>query len=143
MRGISVVIAEPTQTERVAYVRQLFSEEGIHVVAQAGTKQDVVEALKLRPHILVLNWEMAGVSEMLLRLVRRDTPGTKVILLINRMGRRQLVHVLSHGARGYLGRALARSSLAKAIRLVDKGDVWVSRAMVPILVAVLSRTALA
>ncbi|MGH7231075.1 MAG: response regulator [Nitrospiraceae bacterium] len=143
MINISVVIADPRKATRTSYSKQLHPEKGIQVVAEVGTEREMVEALKLRPRILLLDGRMFGLSEVpLLPLIRRYSPQTKVILLTGRIGPLRLVHALAGGVRGYLERALARSVLAKAVRMVDKGEVWVSRAVVPLLVSVLSRITL-
>lgn len=143
MNHISVVIADSKKATRTSYLKQLQPEKGIQVVAEVGTRRAVVNALKLRPRILLLDWKMVGLDEVpLLPLIRRYSPQTKVILLTSRIGSLRLVHALSHGARGYLEQTLARTSLAKAVRLVDDGEVWVSRTMVPLLVAMLGRVTL-
>jgi DNA-binding NarL/FixJ family response regulator len=141
--AISVVIADQKKATRISYLKQLQPERGIRVVGQAGTRSEVVEAMKLRPRILLLDWKMFVVSGgSLLPLVRQQSPHTKIILLTSRASPTRIVEALSQGARGYLRRALARAFLVKAVRVVDSGEVWVPRTMVPLLLTLLSRLGL-
>ena len=143
MVEISVVIADQKKATRASYLKQLEPEKGIRVVGEAGGKRELVKALKLKPRILLLDWKIVALKgSPLLPLVRRHSPQTKVILLTSRVNPVRLVQALSQGAQGYVERTLVRNSLVKAVRLVDGGEVWVSRALVPLLVAVLSRLAL-
>ena len=143
MRDICVVIADPQKATRTSYLTKLRPEKGIQVVAEVGTRREVVETLKLKPRILLLDWKMLAYGEAsLLLLVKKYSPQTRVILLTGRADPMRVIHAFSNGARGYLKRTPVQPSLAKAVRLVDAGEVWVPRAMVPILIAVLTRMAL-
>lgn len=143
MSAISVVVADQQKRLRSSYVRQLRLEAGIAVVGEAATSYEVVKALKLKPHILLLDWDISalhGVS--ILPLVRHQSPGTKVILLGERTSRRRLLNVLSLGARGYLRKTVAKAFLPKAVRVVGEGDVWIPRTIVSTILAAVERISL-
>lgn len=143
MSAISVVVADQQKRIRSAYARQLRPEAGIAVVGEAATSYDVVKALKLKPHVLLLDWEISalhGVS--ILPLVRHQSPGTRVIMLGERTSRRRLLDALSHGARGYLRKPMAKTFLPKAVRVVGGGDVWVPRTIVSTILAAVGRIGL-
>ncbi|MER3422164.1 MAG: hypothetical protein C4293_01955 [Nitrospiraceae bacterium] len=142
--SISVVIADSKKSNRAAYIKQLKSEKGIQVVGEAGTSWEVIEAMRLQPRILLLDWNMCTIGEVgLLSAIRLLSPRTKVILLTGRRTDTRLIDALSGGAQGYLKRNAIRSFLAKAVRVVDRGEAWVPRAMVPVFLAVFDRIGLA
>lgn len=141
--GISVVIADRKRAARVSYFKQLQPEKGIRVVAEAGTSREVLRVLKLKPRVLLLDSKIAAMNETpLLPLLRRLSPQTKVILLTTGMHPLSMLVWLSQGAKGYLDRERVGASLPKAVRVVDEGEVWVSRAIVPLLITALSRMTL-
>jgi DNA-binding NarL/FixJ family response regulator len=140
MSAISIVVADQQKTLRSSYVKQLLPEAGIAVIGQAATSYEVIKSLKLKPHVLLLDWEISlirGVS--ILPLVRHQSPGTMVILIGERTSRRRLLDALSLGARGYLRRAVMRALLPKAVRVVGQGDVWVPRTIVSTLLTAVGR----
>lgn len=89
-------------------------------------------AIRLRPDVLLLGWELFAVDGGgLLDTVRLQSPRTKVILLTSRAPRTRILDALAHGARGYLDRRLVPTFLAKAVQVVDAGEAWVPRRLVP------------
>ena len=141
--AISVVIAEQQKSLRTAYIKQLRPENGIAVVGEAGTGHEVVKALKLKPHVLLLDWEMSAIDGVsILPLVRRQSPDTRIILLGERTTRRRLLNALSLGARGYLKKTVTRTLLPKAVRLVGQGELWVPRTIVTTILAAIGRLSL-
>lgn len=138
MSAITVVVADQQKTLRSSYIKQLLPEAGITVIGQATTSYEVIKALKLKPHVLLLDWEISSVHGVsILPLVRHQSPGTMVILLGEHTSRRRLLDALSLGARGYLRRTVVRALLPKAVRVVGQGEVWIPRTTVsPILTAV-------
>ena len=140
MSAISVVVADQQKTLRSFYIRQLLPETGITVIGQAATSYEVMKALKLKPHVLLLDWEIASIHGVsILPLVRHHSPGTMVILLGERTSRRRLLDALSLGARGYLRKAVVRTLLPKAVRVVGRGDVWVPRTIVSTILTAVDR----
>ena len=128
MSPITVVVADSRKASRTACVRLLESEEDIRVVGEARSGLDVLAAAMLRPRIVLLSLDLApGHSAALVRVLRRRSRRTKVILLGSRAPEAALLETLSHGARGYIERSARRVFLLKAVRKVDAGEAWVSR----------------
>ena len=128
MSPITVVVADKQKASRTACVRLLESEEDIRVVGEARSGLDVLAAATLRPRIVLLSLDLApGHSAALVRVLRRRSRRTKVILLGRRAPEAALLETLSHGARGYIERRSRRIFLPKAVRKVDAGEAWVSR----------------
>ena len=141
--AINVVVADQQKRIRSAYARQLRPEAGIAVVGEAATSYDVVKALKLKPQVLLLDWEISALHGMsILPLVRHQSPGTRVILLGERTSRRRLLDALSLGARGYLRKPMAKTFLPKAVRVVGAGEVWIPRTIVSTVLAAVGRISL-
>lgn len=140
MSAISVVVADQQKAARSSYIRQLLPETEIAVIGQAATSYEVMKALKLKPHVLLLDWEISSIHGVsILPLVRHQSPRTMVILLGERTSHRRLLHALSLGARGYLRKAMVRTLLPKAVRVVGQGEVWLPRTIVSSIVAAIGR----
>lgn len=131
MRPVTVVIADHEEARRAACLRLLRPEPGIRVVGEAQSGLKVVAAARLRPRILLLDAQLsAGKGVSLLRVFRRKSPRTKVILLTRRSSQVRILDALSDGARGYLDTRALPTFLPKAVRRVDAGEAWVPRRMV-------------
>ena len=82
MSAISIVVADQQKTLRSSYTKQLLPEAGIAVIGQAATSYEVIKSLKLKPHVLLLDWEISSIRGVsILPLVRHQSPGTMVILI--------------------------------------------------------------
>ncbi|HEV8437056.1 MAG TPA: response regulator [Methylomirabilota bacterium] len=131
MLPITVVIADRQPAHRAACLRLLRPVKGVRVVGEAGNGFDALAATRLKPRILLLDLTLSlGPSSALLPVIRRKSPGTKVILLTDRASDARILDALAHGVPGYLERRSLRAFLAKAVRLVDAGEGWVPRQMV-------------
>lgn len=140
MSAISVVIADRERSLRASYIKQLRPENGITVVGEAGTSLEVVKSLRLKPHVLLLDWNISLIDDLsILPLVRRQSPGTRIILLGARATRRRLMNALAFGACGYLKRTGTRTFLPKAVRAVGQGEIWIPRAIVATVLATIER----
>jgi DNA-binding NarL/FixJ family response regulator len=142
MQAISVVVADPEKERRAACLRRLLPEEGIRVVAEAGTPAETLGAARLAPRILLIDSSLArGRGLVLLPLFRRRSPNTRIIVLTGQTSHAALLDAVAHGAHGCLNRRQIRAFLPKAVRKVDQGEPWVSRKMVPRIIDSLMRLA--
>ena len=143
MAIITILLAHHEKSTRNAYLRLLGPEKGIQVTAEARSGLEVIRATaQLHPHILLLDWNLSQRSGItLLRVLRRKSPRTKVIVLSHGVSEARILEALSHGALGYLEDKLVTPFLVKAVRLVGAGGVWVPRKMVPRIVSHLIRLA--
>lgn len=137
---INVVVAIHNKDNRAAYMDLLRPESGVQVVGWAGTSQEVIKAMQLKPRILVLERQIMTVSVIpLLPTIRLLSPKTQVILLTGRITQQQIADAILQGARGVLRKSLAMTYMGKAIRLVEKGEVWIPRTIVPLLLPLIGR----
>jgi DNA-binding NarL/FixJ family response regulator len=88
--------------------------------------------LNRRPVALLLDLHLAelggigGVAE-----IHRLRPATRIVLLTNRPDEREGIAALKAGARGYCDRDIDPLLLAKALDVVQQGEIWVGRKLVP------------
>ena len=128
---ITLVIGEQTMLG-CELLRKLLSDQrsGIRVV---GHGTGIEEVLKLsrqhKPNVLLLSASQPEGQEAGIGLVKRmkqEVPQVRVLLLLDRSMRRLVVESLSNGASGIYLRSGSTDMLSKAIRMVNRGDFWVS-----------------
>jgi DNA-binding NarL/FixJ family response regulator len=131
MSAITVVVADRQKARRAACLRLLGPVKGIRVVGKACNGLGAIAATRLRPRILLLDFALSsGQGPSLLRLIRRQSPRTRIILLTEGHGEAPILDALARGAPGYLEKKSLSASLTKAVRLVAAGEAWVPRQMV-------------
>src|SRR5262245_36129596 len=132
MSAISVVIADRGRAGRATCRNLLKPEKGIRIVAEARSGLDAVTAAeRLKPNILLLDLGLFdGSRTTILPVIRRRSPGTRVLLLTEPKREARTMDALCRGARGYLEKRTLRAYLSRAVRAVDAGEAWVPRKMV-------------
>jgi DNA-binding NarL/FixJ family response regulator len=133
--SISVLIADRDMEVLAICQRILQPEKGIHIVGEARNGSEVIaSAIELKPHVLFLdlNSICQGKDEAsLLLLIREKSPKTKMILFSNAaLSEDSAIKALSLGVRGYLDKDILDTHLARAIKAVAEGEVWIPRRMV-------------
>ena len=62
--------------------------------------------------------------------LHREYPETLVVLLTDKSAKEEeIMQALANGARGCLDHEAAPSYFLKAVRVVDRGEIWVTRKM--------------
>jgi two-component system, NarL family, response regulator len=142
MSPITVVVADQDARMRTTCVQLLQSTQGIRVVREASNDEEALAALAAKPKVFLLNQDLCpGYGDALLRLARRASPRTKVLLFSRQASEANMLDALAHGARGYLDTRAIHSFLSKAVRAVDAGEAWIPRAVVARIVDRLMRLA--
>ena len=133
MSSITVLVADDQQKNRMTCLDLLRDEKKIHVVGEARNGLEVITSVaKLKPHILLLNFNLLKRKRIpFLQTLRLSSPKTKVILLTRRARETTLLKALSYGIRGYLRESLLTTFLPKMVHVVNNGEAWVPRKMVP------------
>ncbi|UOZ09346.1 response regulator transcription factor [Amycolatopsis sp. WQ 127309] len=136
---IRVVVADDQQAVREGLVALLGLLDDITVVASAGNGREAVEALVTHPADVVLMDlrmpELDGVAAT--RLIRRDHPGTAVVVLTTYADDTSIADALRAGARGYLTKDAGRTEIAAALRSAAAGQAIFTAAVSDRLVAAL------
>lgn len=125
---IRVMIADDHAIVRAGASRLIKGGLDMEVVGEACHGGEVLEiARKLRPHVLVLDISMPGISGIeLVPELRRLLPTMQIVLFS--MHRREVLlqQALREGVRGYVLKASAVEDILSAIRAVHKGQYFLS-----------------
>jgi DNA-binding NarL/FixJ family response regulator len=152
---ITVAIADIDRDRRAKYERLLEGEPDITLLKDitSGNKASIDHALvnrrleprknvsasenevarikRLRPLVLLVNLNLCTNEDYALLLsLRRECPEALIVLLTDdSVNEDQIKRILELGARGYLKNETVQLHLSKAIRVVGRGEAWVSRKM--------------
>lgn len=130
MDPITVVIADFDQVKRTACEYLLRYEEDIQVVGQAGAvKETIAAVVTLKPKVLICKFTLAAPGGFsLLQTLRQEGTNPATLLLTDRwMQEDKIMEALNAGARGHISVDAMVSQLAKAVRSVGRGEIWVPR----------------
>jgi two-component system, NarL family, response regulator NreC len=132
---IRVVIADDHTLVRQG-LKSLLEREGIQVVGEAQDGREVMElAAKHSPDVAVIDVGMPILNGLdAARELKRCAPKTKAILLTRHDEDEYLIEALRAGAKGYVLKNQAASDLVQAIRLVCRGQVYLSPGMSSVVV---------
>jgi DNA-binding NarL/FixJ family response regulator len=86
------------------------------------------------PSILLLDLELpglGGISEVV--RIRRLRPTTRIVVLTSCPDEREGVAALKAGAWGYSHRDIAPGLLTKALDAIQRGEIWIGRKLIPLL----------
>ena len=125
---IRIVIAEDDPRLRELFREQLNLVPGFEVVGEAHSGREAIATVeRLDPDILTLDIDLPGISGLeVLPVVRWCSPKTKVIVLSGHDEEATILEALELGAMGYLVKGDG-TNLEKAIRAVQRGEVWARR----------------
>lgn len=111
----------------LANLCRLADKVGEVVGAVSDGRAAVNESLRLRPDVVVLDLAMPGIGGIeAARLLRRDLPGTKVIICTVHTGKDLVEKALAAGAHGFVRKQSAYEDLEPAIRAVLDGGRVIS-----------------
>jgi DNA-binding NarL/FixJ family response regulator len=115
---IRVLLVDDHELIRHGLALAFHREEGMEVVAQAGT---VVQALaaweQLRPQVVVTDLQLPdGTGLDIVRTVRAQSPETGLVLLTMHSGDDQIFAAMEAGASAFVGKDAPSSEVVKAAR---------------------------
>ncbi len=150
MKKVTVAIADADPARRAKLEQSLQGEQDITVLAnvlssEAETSgerrlkprtditeiEDVIARIgRLKPRILFVNLDESTGGFALLEALYREYPETLLVLLTDKSAKEgEIMQALANGVRGCLDHEAAPSYFIKAVRVVDGGEVWVTRKM--------------
>jgi DNA-binding NarL/FixJ family response regulator len=150
MQMVTVAIADkdPGRRAKVEQVLQegpdikvltnILPEGGETFVDQQGdpyatvNADDMVERIgRLKPRILFFHLDPStGADFALLESLHQKCPETFVVLLTDKSVKEELImQALASGARGCLSHEAAPFYFLRAVRVIDRGEIWVTRRM--------------
>lgn len=129
--SIRVLIADDHTIVRDGIGRAIGQEQDIELAGEAGDGRTAVElARELVPDVVIMDIslpELNGIEAT--RLIRRDVPQTRVIALSMHAARRYVREMFKAGAAAYLLKDCELDELTEAIRLVAKGQTYITPAV--------------
>ncbi|MEO7465343.1 MAG: DNA-binding response regulator [Nitrosospira sp.] len=150
MKKVTVAIADTNPARRANLEQSLQGEQDIQVLTNVLSKgaegsgerrrnprtditeiEDVIARIgRLKPRILFVNLDESTGGFALLEALYREYPETLLVLLTDKTAKEtDILHALATGVRGCLDYEAAPSYFLKAVRVVDRGEVWVTRRM--------------
>jgi two-component system response regulator NreC len=124
----TVVIADDHTVVRQGLRLLLDQEEGIQVVAEAGTVPDAERLTRAhRPTVLVLDLNMPGGSSLeAIPRLREQAPDTAIVVLTMQDDPAFAREALRSGALGFVLKEAADEELLEAVRLAAIGDTYLN-----------------
>lgn len=125
MQATSVLLIDDHPIFLEGLRRILEGQGDLHVVGETDTIAGAVEqARRQQPEVALLDLGLKDGSGLdALPLLREASPQTHVIVLSG-YGMENALPALRAGARGFVSKDTASSSLLKAIRAVQRGEIW-------------------
>ena len=126
MKPITVLLAEDHMVVRQGLRKLLEAEADLEVVGEAATGRQAVEmAQTLRPAVVVMDIAMPQLNGLeATRQILKQVPATKVVVLSAHSDDAYVEKALEYGAKGFLLKQTSAHVLARAIREVQKGNVF-------------------
>ena len=131
MKRITVLLAEDHQMVSEGFRSLLKHEPDVEIVGEAASGRQAVQLTrKLRPAVVVMDISMPLLNGLeATRQIRKEVPGTKVIILSAHSDDAYVEQAASLGAAGFLLKQTSSHALAEAIREVEKGKTFFSPAI--------------
>ena len=129
---VRVLIVDDQALVRAGFRMILDSEESIEVVGEAANgKEAVAEALRLRPHVVLMDVRMPELDgiEATRSLLGQEGVDTKVVMLTTFDMDEYVYDALHAGASGFLLKDVPPEQLIEGIRAVASGDALLAPAI--------------
>lgn len=100
---------------------------------EGATKWEELEwgMANVRPSVLLLDFALLppeGIGSI--SAIQRLSPSTKIILLSSVCDKKEAISALKSGAKGFCHKDIEPSMLKKAIKVVQRGEVWAGRKII-------------
>ncbi len=114
-------------------------------VLEVSDHESLVEHLvRIHPAVVFLDLELPGLGGITgVAALQRVDPPMKMVLLSDVPNQRDALFALVAGARGYCARDLDAALILKATEVVQQGEVWIGRHVIPYLLRKLASLSLA
>ena len=134
--SIRIVLADDHRLIRNGLAALLRKEEDLDLVGEAEDGMGAVKAVRqLQPDVLVVDLSMPGMNGVeAIRRLQIDAPEVKCICLSVHNDSRMVLAVLDAGAMGYVLKDCSFDELAQAIRQTMTNQVYLSPALIGIVV---------
>jgi len=122
MKKITIVVVEDHQLVREMWSELFAKNEGVEVIGESGVFDEAIEMIKTkRPNIVLLDINLPQASGFdAVPLIRKFSPGTKVIAVSMHSQPAYAKKMLQLGAKGYITKNSSRQEILTAIEEVMK-----------------------
>src|SRR4030095_13725582 len=127
MAKISIMIVDDHTLIRETWSFLLGRDENFEVIAEVGDGQRAIEiARDKRPNIVLLDINMSPLNGFdILKLIRKFSPGSKVIAVSMHSQPAYAKKMLRLGAKGYVTKNSPRQEMIDAIKDVNNGNIYI------------------
>ena len=127
MPKITVMIVDDHTLIRETWSFLLGRNENFEVIAEVGDGQRAIEiARDKRPNIVLLDINMTPINGFdVLKMIRKLSPGSKVIAVSMHSQPAYAKKMLRLGARGYVTKNSPRQEMLDAIMEVNQGNIYI------------------
>ncbi len=127
MAKISIMIVDDHTLIRETWSFLLGRDENFEVIAEVGEGEQAVEIAKTkRPNIVLLDINMVPLNGFdILKLIRKFSPGSKVIAVSMHSQPAYAKKMLRLGAKGYVTKNSPRQEMIDAIKDVNHGNIYI------------------
>ena len=121
---LTVLIVDDHPMMRLGIAAIVNDQPDMTVVAQAGTGEQAVELWRQhKPHVTLMDLRLPGMSGVeAIRVIRREYPRSRVVVLTTYEGDEDVHQALEAGAQGYLLKGMSPDVLLDALRRVHAGN---------------------
>lgn len=142
---ISILVADDHPLFREGVVHSLAAEPDFDVVGQASCGEDALRmACDLVPDVVMLDITMPGWGGIVTaEKIRAACPAAKVLMLTVAEDEDKLLASFKAGARAYVLKGVSAHELARVVRSVAQGEVYVTPSLAAGILVTLSRNSVA
>lgn len=128
MNKIKLILVDDHRIVRDGIKALLNTENNIDIIDEADDAQELLTKLKhKKPDIIIMDISMPKVSGLeLLKIVSKDYPGIKVLILSMYTNEEFVFNAIKSGAKGYLPKNTSRKTLIEAIEKIYNNEEYFS-----------------
>jgi two-component system response regulator NreC len=131
MNSIRLMLVDDHDIVRTGLKSYLETQEGLHVVGEAGSGSEAIDmALKTQPDVVLMDITMPGMDGLeATRRLKAIFPECHILALTVHEDKQYLFEMLAAGASGYITKQAAAEELLAAIRSLAVGNVYLQPAL--------------
>ncbi len=134
-KKIKVILAEDHHVVRTAFAALLTKENDMEVIGEVSNAGDLLEAVeRLKPDVLLLDAHMPGGKVITVaQLLHHQHPQVRILVLSAYERSEYVVGLVRAGVMGYVLKHDSSDMLVEAVRVVARGEEWLSPRVADIL----------
>ena len=129
-RELQLLVAGPFVPETRKLHKVLTQQRSVVVVAETLEISRVPEMARIwRPDVVLIHTPTPDLAIEAVRSILSELPEAKLLVVTNMLNLDDARLILEHGARGILEVEMAYAQGMRAVRAVEGGEIWASRAL--------------